>query len=188
MLAKSQTHSIKGGIMSTPTLETDRLILREIYADDVDEIFNCWMKDEDVSRYMYWRASNDINDTREFVEFELGNIENDKWNRWILVLKETSEIIGTCLIYFNNEENSWDISYNLGKRFWGNGYITEAMNRVMQYAKEDLKIKDCIAIHAIENPASGRIIQKLGFRYEKDVPYECNGGDIITTGKYYRYS
>lgn len=174
--------------MSTPTLETDRLILRKIYADDVDEIFDCWMKDEDVSRYMYWRASNDINDTREFVEFELGNIENDKWNRWILVLKETSEIIGTCLIYFNNEENSWDISYNLGKRFWGNGYITEAMNRVMQYAKEDLKIKDCIAIHAIENPASGRIIQKLGFRYEKDVPYECNGGDIITTGKYYRYS
>ena len=35
--------------------------------------------------------------------------------------KETDEIIGTCLIYFNDEENNWDISYNLGKKYWGKG-------------------------------------------------------------------
>lgn len=174
--------------MITPKLETDRLILRKIHLEDINEIFHCWMQDENVSRYMYWKASSDISDIKEFVEFELGNIENDKWNRWIIILKETSEIIGTCLIYFNEEENSWDISYNLGRRFWGKGYTLEAMNKVMCYAKETLKMKECIAIHAIENPASGRIIQKLGFHYEKDVPYECNCGDISTTGKFYRYS
>lgn len=149
--------------MTTPTLETNRLILRKIHSDDVDEIFNCWMQDETVSRYMYWKAGNDINDTKEFVESELGNIESDKWYRWIIVLKETAEIIGTCLIYFNEEENSWDISYNLGVRFWGKGYASEAMNTVMRYAKEVLKIRECIAVHAIENPVSGHIIQKLGF-------------------------
>mgnify|MGYP000040543080 CR=1 FL=1 len=174
--------------MTTPKLETDRLILREIHSEDINDIFHCWMQDENVSRYMYWKASSDINDTKEFVEFELGNIENDKWNRWIIVLKETSEIIGTCLIYFNEEENNWDISYNLGKRFWGNGYISEAMNKVMSYAKDVLKIKECIAVHAVDNTVSGHIIIKLGFHYEKDVPYRCNGGDIITTGKFYRYT
>jgi ribosomal-protein-alanine N-acetyltransferase len=174
--------------MVTPKLETDRLLLREIHADDVEAIFNCWMQDEDVSKYMYWKASDDINETMKFVEFELDNLENDTWNRWLIVLRETSQIIGTCLIFFNEEENNWDISYNLGKQFWGKGYISEAMNRVMQYAVDVLEIKECIAVHAIENPASGRVIQKLGFCYEKEVPYECNGGTITTKGKYYRYT
>ena len=173
--------------MTTPKLETDRLILRKIDIDDIDCIFNCWMQDEDVSKYMYWKASNDINETKKFVEFELNNLENDKWNRWIIVLKSTKEVVGTCLIYFNEEENNWDISYNLGKKYWGNGYTTEAMKEVMQFALKVLNIKECIAIHAVENPASGKIIQKLGFKYEKDVPYECNGGKIVTIGKYYKY-
>ena len=64
---------------------------------------------------MYWKASEDINKTKKFVDFELGNIENEKWNRWLITLKETKQLIGTCLLYFNEEEDSWDISYNLGR-------------------------------------------------------------------------
>lgn len=173
--------------MTTPELETERLVLRAVHEKDINEIFHCWMQDEDVSRYMYWRASSDINETKKFVAFELGEIESDTWYRWIIILRETSEIIGTCLVYENEEENSWDISYNLGKKYWGKGYMSEAMNKVMNYAKEVLHVNECIAIHAIENPASGRIIQKLGFHYEKEVPYECNGGEIVTLGKFYRY-
>ena len=126
--------------MKTPTLETDRLILREIYPNDTQAIFNGWMNDENVSRYMWWNASNDINDAKEFVEFELGNLENGKWNRWIIVLKSIPVIIGTCLIFFNEDEGHWDISYNLGKKFWGNGYATEAMRTAMKYAVEEMNI------------------------------------------------
>lgn len=173
--------------MSTPTLETNRLVLRQINLNDINSIFNCWMKDENVSKYMCWKASDNIEDAKEFVEFELTNIDNTNWNRWIIQTKDNSTIIGTCLIFFNDEENNWDISYNLGSKYWGNGYITEAMKEVMSYAINVLNIKECIAVHAIENPSSGNVIKKLGFIYEKDVPYECNGGDIITTGKYYRF-
>lgn len=173
--------------METPKLQTERLLLRKVQSDDVDAIFNCWMQDEEVSKYMCWKASDDINKAKAFVEFELGNIENDNWNRWILVLKDTSEVIGTCLIFWNDEEEKWDISYNLGRKFWGSGYITEAMQEVMRYAKETLQIKECIAVHAVENPSSGNVIKKLGFTYIKDVPYACNGGEIQTTGKYYLY-
>ena len=115
--------------MITPKLETDRLILREIHSDDTEAIFNCWMQDENVSKYMWWKASDDINEAKGFVKFELGNLENDKWNRWIIVLKSTNEIIGTCLIFFNDEEGHWDISYNLGKKFWSNGYMTGYLHK-----------------------------------------------------------
>ncbi len=172
--------------MVTPKIETKRLLLRKVSAEDLTDIFECWMQDEDVSRYMCWKASNNIEDAKEFVDFELGQIKSGLWYRWIIVLKETEEVIGTCLIFFNDEENNWDISYNLGKKYWGNGYITEAMNAVMDYARTNLKIKDCVASHAVENPASGHVIEKLGFEFEKEVRYECNGGDIVTTGRFYR--
>ncbi len=173
--------------MMTPKLETDRLILREIRSEDTEIIFDCWMQDENVSKYMWWKASSDKKEAEEFVKFELGNLENDKWNRWMVILKSTKEIIGTCLIYFNEEENHWDISYNLGKKFWCNGYATEAMSTVMEYAVEEMKIKEICTAYAVENPASGRVLQKLGFQSVKEIPYECNGGDIVTTGLYCRY-
>ena len=120
------------GNMITPKLETDRLILREIHLKDTEEIFNCWMQDENVSKYMLWKASVDVNEAKGFVEFELGNLENDKWNRWIIVLKSTNEMIGTCLIFFNDDEGHCDISYNLGKKFWSWGYMSEAMNVMVE--------------------------------------------------------
>ena len=56
----------------TPRIETSRLLLREIQETDAKEIFDCWMQDEDVSRYMCWKASCDIAETENFVQFELG--------------------------------------------------------------------------------------------------------------------
>ncbi len=173
--------------MITPRLETERLILREIRANDVKDIYEGWMRDEDVSRYMGWKASDDINETQKFVDFELGNIEKNNWNRWIIQLKDTGDIVGTCLLYYENDENAWDISYNLSKKYWGNGYMTEAMKSVMNYGANVLKISECVAMHAVENVASERVIKKLGFVYEKDMPFECNGGTIVTTGKFYRW-
>ncbi len=90
-------------------------------------------------------------------------------------------------LFFNDDERHWDISYNLGKNFWGNGYVTEAMRAVIKYAAEVMKIKEISTAYAVENQASGRVLQKLGFRFVKEIPYECNGGDIITTGRYCRY-
>lgn len=172
--------------MRTPFLETERLILRPIKEDDVDGIFSCWMQDEDVSRYMCWKATNDRDEAKDFVQYEINQINNDKWNRWLFEEKKSHELIGTGLIFYNEEEENWDISYNLGKMYWGNGFVTEAMTEILDYAKKDLGVKECIAIHAKENAASGNVIKKLGFLYEKDVPYECNGGEIHTVGKFYR--
>lgn len=100
-------------------------------------------------------------------------LENAKWNRWIIGLKSTNKIIGTCLLFLNDDEGHWDISYNLGKKFWSNGYMGEAISAVMKYAVEVMKIKEISTTYAIENSASGHVLQKLGFQFIKEVPYEC---------------
>lgn len=175
--------------MRTPRIETDRLLLREVQSEDVKEIFDCWMQDEDVSRYMWWKASNDMKEAQEFVEFELRQVENETWKRWMIVLKETQEIIGTCLVFYNEEEveKHWDISYNLGKKFWGKGYITEAMRVVMRFAETELGMQECITSYAKRNRNSANVLHKLGFVDEKEIPYECNGGEIKTEGILCRY-
>ena len=176
-------------IIRTPRIETNRLLLREIQETDINDIFTCWMQDEAVSRYMCWKASNDIEETKSFVRFELEQIENDKWNRWIIILKETGEIIGTCLVFYNEEDDDshWDISYNLGKQYWGKGYITEAMKSVMGFAKQELGMEECITSYAKVNISSANVLHKLGFIDESEIPYECNGGDMITEGILCRY-
>ena len=61
------------------------------------------------------------------------------------------------------------------------------MTEVIRYAVEVLHMEECIAVHAVENPASGKVIEKLEFVFEKEVPYECSDGEIVTMGRFYRY-
>ena len=147
------------------------------------------MQDREVSRYMWWKESSNIEETRSFVNFELEQIKNEKWYRWIIELKETGRIIGTCLIFFNEEdkEKHWDISYNLGREFWGNGYVTEAMKAVMNFGESILGIRECVTYYAKVNTNSAKVLHKLGFIDEKAIPYECNGGEIVTEGVLCRY-
>ena len=168
--------------MKTPILETDRLLLRPFKEDDVTDVFECWESDPDVAKYMFWTSHNDIEKTREWIAFELGQIEKLNWYRFALVLKDTDTLIGTALIYYEEEVESWEIGYNLGKEYWGKGYTTEAMREVIDFATKELGLTQIVGRYAKENPASGNVMKKLGFRYEKDIPYECNNGAVKREG------
>ncbi len=168
--------------MKTPTLETDRLLLRPFTYEDAEDVFTCWESDPDVAKYMFWTSHNDIEKTKEWLKFEIGQIEKDDWYRFALVLKETNELIGTGLIYFEEEVDAWEIGYNLGKKYWGKGYTTEAMKQIISFAQEDLGITEMVGRYAKENPSSGKVMEKLGFLFEKEIPYECNNGAVLREG------
>ena len=168
--------------MYTPTLETKRLLLRPFKQEDAMAVFECWESDPDVAKYMFWTSHNDIEKTRQWLAFEIEQIDKDDWYRFALVLKETNELIGTALIYYEEEVQSWEIGYNLGKKYWGKGYATEAVRQVISFAVEELQISEIVGRYAKENPASGRVMEKLGFQYEKEIPYECNDGAIMREG------
>ena len=174
--------------MNTPVLETQRLLLRPFRLDDAQAVFDGWESDPDVARYMFWTSHNDIEKTREWVAFEMGQIPKDDWYRFAVVLKETGELVGTVLIYYEEEVAAWEIGYNLGKKHWNKGYTTEAMKKVMEFAVSQLRLSEIVGRHAKENPASGNVMKKLGFKWEKDIPYECNGGAVMREGMQYRFT
>ena len=168
--------------MHTPLLETKRLLLRPFRAEDAADVFSCWESDPDVAKYMFWSSHNDIEKTKQWISFELGQIPRPDWYRFAVVLKDTDELIGTALIYYEEEVACWEIGYNLGKKYWNKGYATEAMKAVIAFAKDQLQLTQIVGRYAKENPASGNIMKKLGFQYEKDIPYECNNGTVKREG------
>lgn len=168
--------------MKTPVLETERLRLRPFCNDDANSVFECWESDPDVAKYMFWTSHNDINKTKEWLKFEIGQIDKDDWYRFAIEIKSTGQLIGTGLIYFEEEVCSWEIGYNLGKAYWGKGYITEAMRRILTFAKDEIGLKEVVGRYAKENVSSSNVMKKLGFTYEKDIIYECNEGTVIRDG------
>jgi ribosomal-protein-alanine N-acetyltransferase len=116
---------------------------------------------------------------------ELSKIDADDWYRWAILSKQTNELLGTGLIYVEEDYGKFEVAYNFGKKAWGFGYTTEAMHEVIKFAKEKLKIKEIIGRHAKENPTSGKVMVKLGFTYIKDIPYECNRRKNLYEGKEY---
>ena len=172
--------------MKTAILETDRLILRPFNTADAQDVFCCWESDADVAKYMFWSSHNDIEKTKEWISFELEQISKNDWYRFAIVLKETNELIGTGLIYYEDEVSCWEIGYNLGKKYWGKGYTTEAMKEIIMFAAQELHVTEIVGRFAKENPNSRNVMQKLGFKYEKDFDYECNNGTIHRNGMQYR--
>jgi len=168
--------------MNTPVLNTERLLLRPFNTGDAEDVYCCWESDPEVAKYMFWTSHNDIGRTHRWIGSEIDRIGKDDWYRFALVLKETDELIGTGLIYYEAEVECWEIGYNLGQLYWGKGYITEAMKRILLFADKELNIKEIVGRYAIENSASENVMRKLGFHKEKEIPYACNNGTIIREG------
>ncbi len=149
-------------IFITPTIETDRLILRPLTVNDADAVFE-WTGDERVAEYMIYPCHKNIEVTREWLS-SLDSLENEY--TWGFVCKSDSRLIGSGGIRFRTDENVWSFGYNLRYDCWGKGYATEASKRMIEYVYSEHNAREFVSEHAVENTASGRVIEKCGLVFE----------------------
>ncbi len=64
----------------------------------------------------------------------------------------------------------------------GRGLCDGSVKCVIDFAMTMLAINEIVGRYAKDNPASGKVMAKLGFQYEKDIPYACNDGAVIRQG------
>jgi [ribosomal protein S5]-alanine N-acetyltransferase len=157
----------KGSII----LETERLILRPLVEKDAKEMFNNWASDDEVSKYVRWSTHKNIEETREYLRQEEKDCKNKDHYNWGIVLKESGILIGAIGAILD-EDGRYETGYNISKKYWRNGYTTEALKRIIEYLSKDVGIKKFRCIHAVLNPASGAVMKKAGFKYVKDDYYE----------------
>jgi [ribosomal protein S5]-alanine N-acetyltransferase len=82
-------------------------------------------------------------------------------------LQPTAEPIGICGLLKRDFLEHPDLGYAVLERHWSKGYAFEAASAIMRYAADELKLNTVLAITAPENPTSIRVLEKLGFRFDR---------------------
>ena len=157
--------------MKTPILATERLLLRPLTVDDAESAFANWTSDPDVAKFMRWELHKSISETREWLLSEETLIESDRVYNWGFILKETGELIGSGGLVFVDSKDMYELGYNMMRKYWRKGLTTEAANAIIGFGKNKLMQKQFYCCHAKDNPASGKVMTKVGFRYQNDGVY-----------------
>lgn len=159
-------------------LETQNLILRRFRREDAECFFARVGGNEKVSRYMLWQPHKSLQESKESIEKILSRYEGDNAYTWGIALRSDDSIIGRIdLLRFDEKESSCSFAYMIGDEFWGQGFGTEALKAVLQFAFEKMEMQTVIADHMSENVASGIVMKKAGMHYVQNhvSKYEKDG-------------
>ncbi len=148
--------------LNTKRLETQRLILRKFELSDADGMFNNWATDEKSCRYLSWSVHKNVEETKSVIKSWIEEYKNGSYN-WIVELKETREVIGSiCVISISKMNSTAEVAYSFGSKYWGCGYATETLRRVLEYLLNDCGFYLIEADYISGNPISGRVMEKAG--------------------------
>ena len=153
-----------------PVLTTGRLTLRPLAAGDEAALFAIF-SDPEVVRYWSRSAWTDMAQADEMLAAALRDYADGSGLRYGIVVTATGELIGVANLFaFNRDNRRCDLGYALGSRHWGQGYVSEALVPVLEHAFGALGMNRIEADIDPQNLASGRVLEKLGFRQEGFMP------------------
>ncbi len=161
-------------------IETARLILRPLTPADAADVFE-WVGDPLVNRYMPYALYTSVAEAEAWIR----RIEPEDCE-FGFELAATGKVIGAGSIGYNPDWDAYDLGYNLNRAYWGHGYATEAARALIQWAYAELGARDFAASHATANAASGNVIRKCGFQFERYGEYARYDGSEVFPATFYR--
>lgn len=153
--------------IGTLPIDTPRLSLRRFIVGDAPAMFRNWAGDPEVTRYLTWPTHRSAAETEEVVRGWVGEYACGSSYNWCMEWKETEEPVGSIGVVGFSERAGWaEIGYCLTRRLWGRGVMTEALTAVEDFLFREVGCSRVQAKHDVENPASGRVMQKSGMKQE----------------------
>ncbi len=172
--------------LGTRILQTERLTLRPFLEEDAEAMFDNWASDPEVTKFLSWPTYKSIDDAHAILNQWLESYDNPEFYQWAIVLKELGQPIGSIsVVNLDNRVDLAEIGYCIGKPWWGQGIMPEAVKAVMQYLFEVVGMQRLEAGHDPENSASGAVIRKCGFRYEGTLRRRIRSNRGITDVAWY---
>lgn len=151
-------------------METERIKLRLWHESDAEALFK-WASDPDVGARAGWPPHKSVEESRDIIRTVFNNN-----TIWAIVLKENGEgsvesgepigAIGygpSCYCKLPARQGEPLIGYWIAKPYWNKGICTEALRLMLDHIKTTTDIPSLISGHFIDNPASGRVMEKCGF-------------------------
>ena len=144
-------------------METARIKLRPWLDSDAEALFK-YASDPEVGPRAGWPPHKSVEESLNIIRTLFHNPTT-----WAIVLKTTGEAIGaigygpSCDCKLPAREGEPIVGYWVGKSYWNQGICTEALKLMLEHIRETTDIPSLISGHFIDNPASGRVMEKCGF-------------------------
>ena len=137
-------------MVGVKALTGTRVTLRAPRLDDAEELFAAVASDPEVTRYISWTPHPD-------------NVGSER--TWLIELRDSGEIIGTCG-FRPVQAHSVDFGYCLGRRWWGQGIMSEVVPLLPAEMESDQKVYRISAICHVDNTRSARVLERVGLSFE----------------------
>lgn len=149
-----------------PTLETKRLVLRPFTLADAPEVQRLAGDKEIAKTTLNIPHPYEDGVAEVWIETHLERIKRGELVNFAIVLRKSRSLMGVVALNLNQAHASAEMGYWIGVPYWNNGYITEAAHAALRYGFETLNLNRIHAGYMENNPASGRVMEKIGMRYE----------------------
>ncbi|GAB5400644.1 MAG: GNAT family N-acetyltransferase [Aureisphaera sp.] len=160
------------------SIETERLVLREITFADKEDLFQLHT-DPEVQKYTGEPVVETMEEIEEAIRVRHFDYATYGYGRMATILKETNEFIGWAGLTYLPEFDKVDLGYRFKKEYWGKGYATEASEAILHHGFRVLNLDLIIAIAMPDNKASFKIMEKVGMHFDKQAPYDETIQDAI---------
>ncbi|MFM9331091.1 GNAT family N-acetyltransferase [Paenibacillus mesotrionivorans] len=148
----------------TQEIRTERLLLRKIQPEDAGMVFQ-WMSDPEVCKYERWSPHPSAGFSKSYIKEVFGGYQSELTYQWGIQLGD--ELIGSVsIVNVNDYDQKAVLGYCLARKYWSNGYTTEAVRAVVRYMLSEIGLNRIEASHSVNNMASGRVLEKSGFVLE----------------------
>lgn len=153
-------------------LETDRLILRQLHTGDAAFIFRI-VNEPSWLKYIGDKGVRSPEDAKKYIlTGPVDMYQRLGFGMWLVELKSEQKPIGLCGLIKRDTLDDIDIGFALLPAFCQKGYAIEAAAATLEYAQTDLQLSRVVAITSQDNTASGRLLEKLGFKFERLLPVD----------------
>ena len=151
----------------TQILETPRLLLRPACREDAEPMFRNWASDPEVTKFLTWPTHDSVGVSDAVIRLWLAEYEKEDYYQWMIQLKTLGEPIGSISVVRQNPAVAEaEIGYCIGRRWWHQGIVSEALSAVMEFLFTQVGMNRIAARHDPNNPHSGGVMRKCGMQYE----------------------
>jgi RimJ/RimL family protein N-acetyltransferase len=148
-------------------LETERLVLRHLSADDAEFILEL-LNEPSFIRYIGDKQVRNLDDARKYIaDGPVRSYQQNGFGLNLVQLKSVTTPIGICGVLKRDTLPDPDIGFAFLPAFWNQGYAFESAAAVMRHAREDLEMHRLLAITSPDNEASEKLLLKIGFRFAR---------------------
>lgn len=152
--------------VNQPVLETTRLVLRAVCEEDLPTLAALANDKEVYANTRTMPYPYTIQDATEFHEKAQTGWIQGKFANFAIIDKDRRQFMGTIGLMICQENHQAELGYWIGREYRSQGFVTEAAKRILEFGFEDLGLYRIHAHYLTRNPASGRILQKIGMLEE----------------------